>query len=126
MELILISKASIFLPRYSGVRPDHQARDKYAHDGENEHGVQAGADTTKHHLTQLHLEQRHKSPQRVYESCIELTAPVDVAVVRSANSADAPIPKRDSLPSMLPPGCRALTAWSTPNFAIRGLPCCSL
>ncbi len=36
------------------------------------------------------------------------------------------MPKRVSLPSMLPPGCTALATWSMPCFAMSGLPCCSL
>ena len=35
------------------------------------------------------------------------------------------MPKRTSLPSMLPPACSALAAWSTPSAARRGLPACS-
>ncbi len=37
-------------------------------------------------------------------SCIELTAPVDVAVVLVAKSADGHTPKRSSLPSIPPSG----------------------
>ncbi len=36
---------------------------------------------------------------------MELTEPLDVAAVTAAQVADAPMPKRVSLPSMLPPGC---------------------
>ena len=35
------------------------------------------------------------------------------------------MPKRASLPSMLPPACSALAAWSTPSAASSGLPACS-
>ena len=42
-------------------------------------------------------------PGAVNESCIELTAPVDVPVVAAPNSAEAASPKRVSLPSMAPP-----------------------
>jgi hypothetical protein len=48
-----------------------------------------------------------------------LTAPVEVPVVAAANRAEAPTPKRVSLPSMFPP------AWSTPARATIGLPACS-
>ena len=47
-------------------------------------------------------------PPAVNESCIELTAPVDVEVVDAANSALAAAPKRVSLPSIAAP-----TAWGT-------------
>ena len=42
-------------------------------------------------------------PGAVNESCMELTAPVDVPVVAAPNSADAAVPKRTSLPSIAPP-----------------------
>ncbi len=42
-------------------------------------------------------------PGAVNESCIELTAPVDVPVVAAPNSAEAAVPKRTSLPSIAPP-----------------------
>ena len=42
-------------------------------------------------------------PGAVNESCIELTAPVDVPVVAAPNRAEAASPKRTSLPSMAPP-----------------------
>ncbi len=35
------------------------------------------------------------------------------------------MPKRTSLPSMLPPACSALAAWSTPSGPSSGLPACS-
>ncbi len=35
------------------------------------------------------------------------------------------MPKRVSLPSMLPPACMALAAWSTPKGGSNGLPACS-
>ena len=42
-------------------------------------------------------------PSGVKLSCIELTAPVEVSVVASANSADSGPPKRTSLPSIAAP-----------------------
>jgi hypothetical protein len=39
-------------------------------------------------------------------SCIASTAPSDDAVETSAKSAEPAMPKRTSLPSMLPPGCK--------------------
>ena len=53
-------------------------------------------------------------PIGVMESCTLLTAPVDVPVVADANKAEAAIPKRVSLPSMLPPDCEAVGAASIP------------
>ena len=42
-------------------------------------------------------------PNAVKESCMALTAPQEAAVVTTANSAEATMPKRTSLPSMFPP-----------------------
>ena len=56
-------------------------------------------------------------PSGVKESCIALTAPHEAAVVMAANRPEASMPKRTSLPSMLPPACIALAAWSTPSGA---------
>ena len=42
-------------------------------------------------------------PSGVRLSCILLTVPVVKAVVMVVNKADKPIPKRVSLPSILPP-----------------------
>ena len=44
-----------------------------------------------------------KPPSGVKLSCMALTAPHEAAVVIAANSAEAAMPKRTSLPSMLPP-----------------------
>ena len=49
-----------------------------------------------------------RPPSGVNESCIELTEPFDAAVVAVAHSAELAMPKRVSLPSMLPPGCVAV------------------
>ena len=46
-----------------------------------------------------------RPPSGVNESCIELTEPFEAAVVAVAQSAEFAMPKRVSLPSMLPPGC---------------------
>jgi hypothetical protein len=57
-----------------------------------------------------------------------LTAPAEVPVVLAAKVPEAPIPKRTSLPSMLPPAWAPVplaAAWSTPARATIGLPACS-
>ena len=54
-----------------------------------------------------------------------LTAPQEAAVVIAANRAVAAMPKRVSLPSMLPPLCKALATWSAPSALNLGLPDCS-
>ncbi len=55
-------------------------------------------------------------PSGMKLACIALTAPHDAAVVITANSADATMPKRVSLPSMLPANP------STPSAVNAGLP----
>ena len=57
-------------------------------------------------------------------SCMELTAPHEASVVTSAKSAVSGMPKRTSLPSMLPPDPRARDAL-TPSRRRTGLPRCS-
>ena len=64
-------------------------------------------------------------PSGVKESCMLFTAPQEAPVVMVANRAELTMPKRVSLPSMLPPGCVAEMVWSTPNAVKAGLPCCS-
>ena len=59
-------------------------------------------------------------------SCAVFTAPVEVTVVDVAQRADAPMPLRTSLPSWLPPDCRAVDVWSAPALVRLGLPTCSL
>ena len=69
-----------------------------------------GAHAAEYDLAQLHLEQRHEAAKGVNESCMPFTAPHEVAVVMVANNAEAAMPKRVSLPSMLPPDWVALAA----------------
>ena len=53
-------------------------------------------------------------PRLVNESWNELTAPVDVPVVETANSAEAHSPSRVSLPSMdAPAAWKAVPGWLT-------------
>ena len=61
-------------------------------------------------------------PSGVKLSCIELTEPLDVPVVDAAQRPEAAGPKRTSLPSMFPPACSDVTAWSAPRSSSRGLP----
>ena len=55
-------------------------------------------------------------------SCMVLTAPLEVSVVIVANRAELAMPNRTSLPSMLPPVCKAEGALSTCMAATAGLP----
>jgi hypothetical protein len=43
-----------------------------------------------------------RPPRAVNESCMALTAPQEASVVMVANRAELKMPKRTSLPSMLP------------------------
>src|SRR5260370_36077995 len=63
-----------------------------------------------------------KPPIGVKESCIALTQPHDASGVMVAESAEVAMPKRTSLPSMLPPGLVADATISTPRAAWMGLP----
>ena len=68
-----------------------------------------------------------KPPSGVNESCMALTAPQEVAVVMVANSAEAAMPKRVSLPSMLPPACGGARGLVDAELRrCSGLPACSL
>src|SRR5580700_10285539 len=56
-------------------------------------------------------------PSAVKLSCMAFTAPHDAAVVTTANSEEAAMPKRTSLPSILPP--------VRPSALSASLPCAS-
>src|SRR6266571_4772209 len=49
----------------------------------------------------------------------------EVPVVVASKVPEAPMPKRVSLPSMLPPAWSAQACWSTPVRATTGFGCCS-
>ena len=66
-----------------------------------------------------------RPPSGVNESCIALTEPFDAPSSPSRRAPMPAMPKRTSLPSMLPPACSALAAWSTGSDASAGLPACS-
>ena len=55
------------------------------------------------------------------ESCIALTEPFDADVVATAQSAEFAMPKRVSLPSMLPPGLVALARLIDAELGERGV-----
>ena len=57
-EANLISRAPIFLPRYSGVRPTISPATNTVMIGEDEHAVQAGADAAGRDLAEHHVEQQ--------------------------------------------------------------------
>ena len=55
------SRASIFLPRYSGVRPTIRPAMKTASSDEQQHRVEAGPDAAEDHLPGRHVEHRHEA-----------------------------------------------------------------
>ncbi len=99
---ILTSLASIFLPRYSGVRPTISPAMNTAMIDEQQHAVKAGADAAENDLTELdRCSIGIMPPSGVKLSCIELTEPFEAAVVATAHRLELAMPKRTSLPSML-------------------------
>ena len=119
IDVIFISNTSIFLPRYSGVRPIirpamNTARMAYT-------SMPYRPEPTPPNTTSPSCIRNigTKPPSAVSESCMALTAPHDAAVVMVANSDEATMPKRVSLPSILP------TVWSMPRLVSIGLACSS-
>ena len=101
---IFTSLASIFLPRYSGVRPTISPAMKTARIDEEQHAVKARADAAEDDLAELMLISGTMPPSGVKVSCMVLTAPQEASVVITANRAPTlAMPKRTSLPSILPP-----------------------
>ena len=61
---ILTSFASIFLPRYSGVRPTISPAMNTATMDEQQHAVEAGADAAEDDLAEHDVDQRHHAAER--------------------------------------------------------------
>ncbi|CAM3770963.1 hypothetical protein POHY109586_22550 [Polaromonas hydrogenivorans] len=125
IEVSFISCDSIFLPRYSGVRPiisPEMNTARMAKISMPYRPVPVPPNTTSPSCI---MTIGTMPPSGVKESCMAITAPHEAAVVMTANRLEALMPKRVSLPSMLPPACRVLTAWSTPKGVNSGLPACS-
>ena len=108
---ILTSFASIFLPRYSGVRPiiSPAANTATKTNSRMPKRPEPGPPTMISSTIILAISTSPESGMKL--SCIESTAPSEEAVDTSAKSEDCATPKRTSLPSMLPP------ARLTPNAA---------
>ena len=124
-DAIFISKDSIFLPRYSGVRPTIRPATNTVTMAKMI--MPYRPDPTPPKMTSPncinHIGTR--PPSGVKESCIALTDPLEAAQVAVAQLAEPVMPKRTSLPSMLPPLCAGLAARSAPEAASIGVPCCS-
>ena len=107
MAAILISKASIFLPRYSGVRPIIRPATNTVTMANTIMPYRPEPTPPKITSPSCISHIGTIPPIGVYESCMELTEPFDAAVVAVAHKAELTMPKRVSLPSMLPPACAA-------------------
>ncbi len=112
----LISRACTFLPRYSGVRPTISPATNTASRANTR--IPYSPDPTPPGTTSPNWISTSGTmpPSGVKLSCMAMTAPSDVAVVVTANSDDIAVPKRTSLPSMLP------MDGSTPSAVSSGLP----
>ena len=100
---ILISNASTFLPRYSGVRPTIRPAMKTARMAYISIPYRPAPTPPKITSPVMMFAIGTRPPSGVNESCMELTAPQEASVVTVANRAERAMPKRISLPSMLPP-----------------------
>ena len=106
-EAILMSNASIFLPRYSGVRPIISPARNTAITAYTSMPYRPEPTPPKTTSPSWICAIGTSPPSGVKESCMLFTAPQEAAVVMVANSAELTMPKRVSLPSMLPPDCVA-------------------
>ena len=100
---ILTSLASIFLPTYSGVRPTIRPATNTATITNSSIPYMPAPTPPTMISPSCMLISGIMPPNAVKESCMALTAPQEAAVVTTANSAEATMPKRTSLPSMFPP-----------------------
>ena len=121
----MISLASIFLPRYSGVRPTisppmNTANRTYT-------SIAYRPQPTPPQTTSLiaRLVIGTALPNPVNDSIDALTEPLEVTLVVVAHSAELTIPLRCSLPSMFPPVEPAIACVLTPARCWAGVPCCS-
>ena len=102
-ETNFISVGSIFLPRYSGVRPTISPAMKTARIASTRMPYRPEPTPPGETSDSMMFTSTTPPPNGVIESCELFTAPVDVPVVEAAKAALPGIPNRTSLPSMLPP-----------------------
>jgi hypothetical protein len=81
---------------------DHESGDEDGEHDKDEHAVKTCADTADDDFAESIMNSGTSPPSGVKESCIEFTAPQEAAVVMVANRDELKMPKRTSLPSMLP------------------------
>ena len=104
---IFISCASIFLPRYSGVRPTMSPAMNTATTANAMRPYRPEPTPPKITSPSWISHIGTRPPSGVNESCIALTEPFEAAVVALAHRVELTMPKRVSLPSILPPACSA-------------------
>ena len=96
-----------------GRSADHESGKEHGDDAKQQHAEEPGPGAPTITSSTIMLARRMPPLSGRKLSCIALTAPSEDAVETSANSADPAMPKRTSLPSMLPPGCCELVVRST-------------
>ncbi len=115
-----ISRASIFFPRYSGVRPTISPAMKTVSRTKTRIPYMPAPTPPKITSPSWMFTSGTSPPSGVKLSCIAFTAPQEASVVTVANSAEAATPNRVSFPSMLSVLC---CSPAMPRSA--GLPCAS-
>ena len=102
-EANLISRAPIFLPRYSGVRPTIRPATNTVMTASTSMPYRPAPTPPGATSPSIMLTIGIMPPSAVYESWNELTAPVEVSVVAAAKVAEFDTPNRISLPSIAAP-----------------------
>jgi hypothetical protein len=121
----LISRASIFLPKYSGVRPTISPATKTAIRIEKSSPYIPEPTPPKITSPTNMLTSGTAPPAGVNASCPPLTEPLEASVVAVAQSAVLAMPKRTSLSCMFPPLWPCPCVMLTPEARSTGDACCS-
>ncbi len=121
-DAIFISLASIFLPRYSGVRPTISPATKTATTANMSMPYRPAPTPPKTTSPSWMRNSGTRPPSGVKESCIELTAPHETAVVAVAKSAESP--RCRSAPPCLPCCRPAAARWRPGRRGARRAPGC--
>src|SRR5215470_7320325 len=110
----LISRAPIFLPRYSGVRPTINPATNTVITASTRMPYSPAPTPPGATSPSIILMIGSIPPSAVYESWNESTDPVEVSVVDAANVAESGTPNRISLPSIAAPtACGTVPPWAS-------------
>ena len=120
-----ISRPSIFLPRYSGVRPTMRPAMNTARIAKTSRPMTPTPTPPNTISPRAMLSIAMPPASGVRLSWAAFTAPHEVSVVVVAQRIELAMPKRTSLPSMLPPGWAAVAVCVAPARVRFGLPFCS-